>query len=145
MAKQIQGYIKLQVPAGSANPSPPVGPALGQHGVNIMDFCNAFNGETKEMEKGIPIPVTITVFSDRSFEFTRKLPPVSHYLKKFAKIKKGSGEPGKVVGGKISMKDIKEIAAIKIEDMNAHDVDMAANSIKGSAQAMGLEVLEDAA
>ena len=142
MAKKIIGYIKLQIPAGKANPSPPVGPALGQRGLNIMEFCKAFNAATQKMEPGAPIPVVITAYADRTFTFTTRKPPISFFLKKFAKIKKGSQAPGKSVAGKITMESIMEIAKEKLEDTNAHDVEAAAQMVRGSAIAMGLEVVE---
>jgi large subunit ribosomal protein L11 len=142
MAKKIQGYIKLQVPAGTANPSPPIGPALGQRGVNIMEFCKAFNAATQELEKNAPIPTTITVYADRSFTFTTKTPPASFLLKKAAKIKSGSGEPNKTKVGKITHAQLKEIAEVKMRDLNANDIDAAVKIIEGSAHAMGLEVVE---
>ncbi|MEE4201731.1 50S ribosomal protein L11 [Erythrobacter sp.] len=142
MAKKIEGYIKLQVPAGTANPSPPIGPALGQRGVNIMEFCKAFNAATQDMEKNAPIPTTITVYADRSFTFTTKTPPASYLLKKAAKVKKGSGEPNKDKVGKITQSQIKEIAETKMADLNANDIDQAMKIIEGSAQSMGLEVVE---
>ncbi len=140
MAKKIEGYIKLQVPAGTANPSPPIGPALGQRGVNIMEFCKAFNAATQDLEKNAPIPTTITVYADRSFTFTTKTPPASYLLKKAAKVKKGSGEPNKDKVGKISRAQIKEIAETKMKDLNANDIDQAMKIIEGSAASMGLEV-----
>ena len=142
MAKKIEGYIKLQVPAGIANPSPPIGPALGQRGVNIMEFCKAFNAATDSLEKGAPIPTTITVYADRSFSFVTKTPPASFLLKKAAKIKKGSGEPNKDKVGKINRSQLKEIAEVKMADLNANDIDAAIKIIEGSAHAMGLEVVE---
>jgi large subunit ribosomal protein L11 len=142
MAKKIEGYIKLQVPAGSATPSPPIGPALGQRGVNIMEFCKAFNASTQEMEKGMPIPTVITVYADRSFTFITKTPPASYFLKKAAKLSSGSKEPGKVVAGKVTQSQIKEIAEAKMADLNANDIDMAMRIIEGSARSMGLEVVE---
>ncbi len=142
MAKEILGYIKLQIPAGGANPSPPVGPALGQRGLNIMDFCKAFNEKTKDLEKGAPIPVVITAFKDRSFEFVTKLPPVSFYLKKAAKIKKGNSTPGRSMLGKVTMKDIEDIANKKMADLNAVDLEGAVNMIKGSAVSMGMEIIK---
>ncbi|BDI60234.1 50S ribosomal protein L11 [Qipengyuania nanhaisediminis] len=142
MAKKIEGYIKLQVPAGTANPSPPIGPALGQRGVNIMEFCKAFNAATQDMEKNAPIPTTITVYADRSFTFTTKTPPASYLLKKAAKVKKGSGEPNKDKVGKISRSQLKEIAETKMKDLNANDIDQAIKIIEGSAVSMGLEVTE---
>lgn len=140
MAKKIEGYIKLQVPAGSANPSPPIGPALGQRGVNIMEFCKAFNAKTQEMENGSPIPTVITVYQDKSFDFVIKTPPVSYFLKKAAKLKKGSQNPGRDVAGSVTMDQVREIAEAKMADLNANDIDGAAQMIMGSARAMGLEV-----
>lgn len=142
MAKKIEGYIKLQVPAGTANPSPPIGPALGQRGVNIMEFCKAFNAATQELEKNAPIPTTITVYADRSFSFTTKTPPASYYLKKAANVKKGSGEPNKDKVGKIKQSQVKEIAEAKMKDLNANDIDQAMKIIEGSARSMGLDVVE---
>lgn len=142
MAKKIEGYIKLQVPAGTANPSPPIGPALGQRGVNIMEFCKAFNAATQELEKNAPIPTTITVYADRSFSFTTKTPPASYYIKKAAKLKKGSSEPGKETAGSIKASQLKEIAEAKMADLNANDIDQAVKIIAGSARSMGLEVVE---
>ncbi|MXO89313.1 50S ribosomal protein L11 [Pontixanthobacter aquaemixtae] len=142
MAKKIDGYIKLQVPAGTANPSPPIGPALGQRGVNIMEFCKAFNAATQDLEKNAPIPTTITVYADRSFSFTTKTPPASFYLKKAAKVKKGSGEPNKNKVGQIKKSQLKEIAEAKMADLNANDLDQAMKIIEGSARSMGLEVVE---
>ena len=142
MAKKITGYIKLQVPAGTANPSPPIGPALGQRGVNIMEFCKAFNASTQELEKGMPIPTVITVYADRSFSFTTKTPPASFLLKKAAKLKSGSKEPGKVSAGTIRRSQVSAIAEQKMKDLNANDLDAAARIIEGSARAMGLEVRE---
>ena len=141
MAKEILGLIKLQIPAGGANPSPPVGPALGQRGLNIMDFCKAFNDKTKDLEKGAPIPVIITAYKDRSFDFVTKLPPVSYYLKKAAKIKKGNSTPGRSLIGKVSMNDIEKIAKDKMADLNAIDLNGAVNMVKGSAVSMGMEVI----
>ena len=142
MAKKIEGYIKLQVPAGTANPSPPIGPALGQRGVNIMEFCKAFNAATQDLEKNAPIPTTITVYADRSFTFTYKSPPASYMIKKAAKVKKGSSEPGKVSGGSIKKSAVKEIAEAKMKDLNANDIDQAMKIIEGSARSMGLDVEE---
>jgi len=142
MAKKITGYIKLQVPAGIANPSPPIGPALGQRGVNIMEFCKAFNAATQELEKGAPIPTVITVYADRSFSFTTKTPPASFLLKKAANIKSGSKEPGKVSGGTIRRSKLAEIAEAKMKDLNANDIEAATKIIEGSARAMGLTVVE---
>lgn len=140
MAKKIQAYIKLQVAAGSANPSPPVGPALGQHGVNIMEFCKAFNAETQSMEKGMPIPVVITVYSDRSFTFVKKTPPASYLLKQAAGIKSGSGTPNTKKVGKVTRAQLEEIATLKMPDLTAADMDAAVRSIAGSARAAGIEV-----
>ena len=142
MAKKIEGYIKLQVPAGAANPSPPIGPALGQRGVNIMEFCKAFNAATQEMEKGMPIPTIITVYADRSFTFVTKTPPASFLIKKAANLKSGSKEPGKVSAGKIARSKLSEIAEMKMKDLNANDIQAATKIIEGSARAMGLEVTE---
>jgi large subunit ribosomal protein L11 len=142
MAKKIEGYIKLQVPAGAANPSPPIGPALGQRGVNIMEFCKAFNASTSELEKGMPIPTVITVFADRSFSFVTKTPPASYLIKKAAKLDKGSKEPGKSVIGTISKSKLSEIAQTKMKDLNANDIESATRIIEGSARSMGLEVVE---
>jgi large subunit ribosomal protein L11 len=142
MAKKITGYIKLQVPAGAANPSPPIGPALGQRGVNIMEFCKAFNAATQELEKGAPIPTVITVYADRSFSFETKTPPASFLLKKAAGLKSGSKEPGKAVAGRIKRSQLEEIATVKMKDLNANDLAAATKIIEGSARAMGLEVVE---
>ena len=142
MAKEISGFIKLQIKGGQANPAPPVGPALGQRGVNIMEFCKAFNASTETLEKNMPIPVVITVFSDKSFSFVTKTPPVSFYLKKASGKEKGSSEPGRVVGGSIKIEQIKEIAENKMKDLNASSIDGAIEMVKGSARSMGLEVLE---
>ena len=140
MAKKIQAYIKLQVPAGEANPSPPVGPALGQHGVNIMEFCKAFNAQTQKMEKGLPIPVVITVYNDRSFTFISKTPPASVLLKKAVGIPKGSGTPKTVKVGKVTREQLEEVAKAKMPDLNATDMDAAVRIIAGSARSMGLDV-----
>ncbi|MET3612991.1 large subunit ribosomal protein L11 [Rhizobium aquaticum] len=140
MAKKVAGQIKLQVPAGSANPSPPIGPALGQRGVNIMEFCKAFNAATQEMEKGMPIPVVITYYQDKSFTFAMKKPPVSYFLKKEAKIKSGSKTPGKAFAGSISRDQIRTIAEAKMKDLNAADIDGAMAMVEGSARSMGLQV-----
>jgi large subunit ribosomal protein L11 len=142
MAKKITGYLKLQVPAGAANPSPPIGPALGQRGLNIMEFCKNFNAQTQKLEKGAPIPVVITVYADRSFSFTTKTPPASFLLKKAARIKSGSAETGKISAGTIRRSQLREIAEVKMKDLNANDLDAAAKIIEGSARAMGLEVRE---
>ena len=140
MAKKVESYIKLQVPAGQANPSPPVGPALGQHGLNIMDFCKAFNAETQSMEAGMPIPVVITVYSDRSFTFIKKTPPASILLKKAAGVGKGSGTPNTEKVGKVTRAQLEEIATTKMVDLNAADLDAAVRIIAGSARSMGLDV-----
>ena len=142
MAKEVLGIIKLQIPAGGANPSPPVGPALGQRGLNIMDFCKAFNEKTKNLEKGAPIPVLITAYKDRSLEFVTKLPPVSYYLKKAANIKKGNSTPGRTLVGKVTMKDVEKIAQEKMQDLNAVNLEGAVNMVKGSAVSMGMEVVK---
>ncbi len=143
MAKKVQGYIKLQVPAGSANPSPPIGPALGQRGLNIMEFCKAFNARTQDLEVGMPVPVVITAYGDRTFTFVTKTPPASYFLKKAAGVAKGSqttGKGGPV--GQVTTSQIREIAQKKMADLNAHDVEAAATMIAGSARSMGLEVVE---
>ena len=143
MAKKVVGYIKLQVPAGQANPSPPIGPALGQRGLNIMEFCKAFNAATQKMEPGMPVPVVITAFQDKSFTFEMKSPPATYFLKKIAGLKSGSKEPGKAAfGGKVSMAQCREIAEQKLKGMNARDLDAAAREIAGSARSMGLQVTE---
>lgn len=143
MAKKVQGYIKLQIPAGKANPSPPVGPALGQRGLNIMEFCKAFNALTQSMEPGAPTPVVITYYADRTFSIAVKKPPVSFYIKKAAKIARGSDKTGKVEAvGKITMTQVKAIAAEKMEDMNAFDIEAACESVKGTALSMGVAVIE---
>jgi large subunit ribosomal protein L11 len=142
MAKKITGYIKLQVPAGTANPAPPIGPALGQRGVNIMEFCKAFNAATNDLEKNMPIPTIITVYADRSFSFTTKTPPASFLLKKAAKIKSGAKEPGKESAGTIRRSQLAEIAEMKMKDLNANDIEAATKIIEGSARAMGLNVVE---
>ena len=146
MAKKIEGYISLQVPAGAANPSPPIGPALGQRGVNIMEFCKSFNAKTKDMEQGTPIPVKITVYSDRSFTFEMRTPPATFLIKKAAGMKptgkpgSGSKLPGRDVAGKVSMAQLRDIAKLKLKDLNTDDVEAAAKTIAGSARSMGLEV-----
>lgn len=142
MAKKVQAYIKLQVAAGAANPSPPVGPALGQHGVNIMEFCKAFNAKTEGLEKGLPTPVVITVYSDRSFTFVTKTPPAAVLLKKAAKIKSGSGVPNKTKVGKVTKAQIREIAETKAADMNGATIETMMLSIEGTARSMGLDVEE---
>jgi len=142
MAKKITGYLKLQVPAGAANPSPPIGPALGQRGLNIMEFCKAFNAKTQKMEKGMPIPTIITIFADKSFTFETKTPPASYYLKKAANLQKGGAAPGRDVAGSVTVAQCREIAELKMVDLNANDLDQAAKIIMGSARSMGLEVAE---
>ena len=142
MAKKVVGYIKLQVPAGKANPSPPIGPALGQRGLNIMEFCKAFNAQTQQLEPGMPIPVVITAYGDRSFSFITKTPPASYFLKKAANLEKGSQTPGKGLVGKVTMAQVREIAQKKMKDLNAKDLEGAARMIAGSARSMGLEVVE---
>ncbi len=143
MAKKVQGYIKLVVPAGKANPSPPIGPALGQAGVNIMEFCKGFNAQTQGMEPGMPIPCVITVYVDRSFTFVMKTPPASYYIKKAANLEKGSGTTNKEsFVGKITKKQLREIATAKLKDMNASCVDTAMNSLAGTARSMGVQVVE---
>ena len=140
MAKKIAGYLKLQVPAGQANPSPPIGPALGQRGINIMEFCKAFNAATDKMDKGMPIPTIITVYADRSFTFVTKTPPASFYLKKAARIPKGGSEPGRETAGSVTRDQLREIAEAKMPDLNASDVEAAMRIIEGSARSMGLTV-----
>ena len=148
MAKKIDGYIKLQVPAGTANPSPPIGPALGQRGVNIMEFCKAFNAKTQNMEQGLPVPVVIDYYQDKSFTFVVKSPPATVLLKKAAKLKlgkkpaSGANKPGYETVGKVTMAQVREIAEMKMEDLNANDLDAASKIIAGSARAMGIEVTE---
>lgn len=142
MAKKITGYIKLQVPAGAATPSPPLGPALGQRGVNIMEFCKQFNAATGEIEKGTPTPVIITVFADKSFTYVTKTPPASYLIKKAANLKSGSKEPGKISAGSIARSKLSEIAEIKMKDLNANSIEQATKIIEGSARSMGLEVVE---
>jgi large subunit ribosomal protein L11 len=142
MAKKVTGFLKLQVPAGAANPSPPIGPALGQRGLNIMEFCKAFNAQTAKMEKGIPIPVIITTYQDRSFTFEMKTPPVSYFLKKAAKLDSGSKTPGRETFGEVTKKQVREIAEQKMKDLNCDTVDAAMKMIEGSARSMGLTVTE---
>lgn len=142
MAKKIQGFLKLQVPAGAANPSPPIGPALGQRGINIMEFCKAFNAQTQELEKGSPIPVIITYFQDKSFTFEMKAPPVAYYLKKAAKLKKGGSTPGIEPAGKVKRAQVREIAENKMSDLNANSVEAAMKMVEGSARSMGLSVVD---
>ena len=141
MAKEITGYIKLQIKGGQANPAPPVGPALGQRGINIMEFCKAFNEKTKSF-MGKPVPVVITVYKDKKFDFIIKSPPASYFIKEAAKLKGGSSEPGRVIVGSITMKQVEKIAQEKINDLNAHDIKEAAKIISGSARSMGIEVKE---
>ena len=141
MAKKIDGYIKLQVPAGQANPSPPIGPALGQHGVNIMEFCKAFNAETQKVEQGMPIPTVITVYADRSFSFTTKSPPASFLIMKAAGVEKGNGEVGREENiGSVSMQSLREIAEVKKADLNSNDIDAACRILAGTARSMGISV-----
>ncbi len=140
MAKKIQGYLKLQVPAGSASPSPPIGPALGQRGLNIMEFCKAFNAASQEIEKGAPVPVTITIFQDKSFTFKMKTPPASYLLKKAANLQKGGAVPGRENAGSVTRAQVKEIAEAKMIDLNATDIEAAMLMIEGSARSMGLTV-----
>ncbi|HEY9548355.1 MAG TPA: 50S ribosomal protein L11 [Kiloniellaceae bacterium] len=142
MAKKITGYVKLEIPAGQANPSPPVGPALGARGLNIMEFCKSFNAATQNMEQGTPTPVIITAYSDRSFSFETKTPPASWYLRKAAKVDKGSKVPNRDKVGNVTMAQVREIAEAKMKDLNAHDIDAAARIIMGSARSMGIEVTE---
>jgi len=142
MAKKVDGYIRLQVPAGQANPSPPIGPALGQAGLNIMEFCKTFNAETQNLEQGMPIPVVITAYADATFSFITKTPPASFFLKKAAKLPKGSSTPGRETTGRVTMAQVREIAEMKMADLNANDIEAAAQMIKGSARSMGIEVVE---
>lgn len=142
MAKKITGYIKLQVPAGAANPSPPIGPALGQRGLNIMEFCKAFNAATQHLEKGMPIPVVITAYGDRTFTFETKTPPVSYLLRKAAGVAKGTDKAGRETVGKVTLGQVREIAEMKMADLNAHDIDAAMRTVTGSARSMGLKVEE---
>ena len=141
MAKKIAGRLKLQVPAGAATPSPPIGPALGQRGINIMEFCKAFNAASQEMQKGVPIPCTITYYQDKSFSFTMRTPPASYMIKKATKLSSGSNEPGKQKAGEISRADVIKIAEAKMKDLNANDIEAAARMIEGSARSMGIEVV----
>ena len=140
MAKKVQGQLKLQVPAGSATPSPPISPVLGLRGINIMEFCKSFNAQTQEQEKGQPIPVVITYYQDKSFTFAMKTPPVSYFLKKAANLKSGSKEPGRSVAGSVTREQVREIAEKKFKDLNANDIDAAVLMVEGSARSMGLEV-----
>ena len=140
MAKKVTGYVRLQVPAGQANPSPPIGPALGQAGLNIMEFCKTFNAQTQNIEQGTPIPVVITAYKDRTFSFITKTPPASFFLKKAAGLDKGAGDAGKERVGKVTMEQVREIAEKKMVDLNANDIDAASQMIAGSARSMGIEV-----
>ena len=140
MAKKITGYLKLQVPAGSANPAPPIGPALGQRGLNIMEFCKAFNAKTQELDKGAPIPTIITIFADKSFSFELKMPPVSYFIKQELKLKSGSNKPGHETAGTISQAQLKTIAEKKMKDLNADSIEAAMQQVAGSARSMGIEV-----
>src|SRR3954469_6731572 len=140
MAKKVTGFLKLQVPAGSANPAPPSGPALGQRGLNIMEFCKAFNAQSQKLEKGAPIPVVITIYADRSFTFEMRTPPVSHFIKKAAKLESGSKTPGRDVAGSINKSQVKEIAQAKMKDLNCDTIDAAMRMVEGSARSMGIEV-----
>jgi large subunit ribosomal protein L11 len=142
MAKKITGYVKLQVPAGSANPSPPIGPALGQRGLNIMEFCKAFNAQTAKMDKGTPIPVVITAYQDRSFTFELKTPPVSHFIKKAANLTSGSKTPGRERAGSVNKAQVREIAEQKMKDLNCASIEAAMKMIEGSARSMGIQVTE---
>jgi len=142
MAKKITGYLKLQVPAGAANPSPPIGPALGQRGLNIMEFCKAFNAQTQKMEKNIPIPVVITTYQDRSFTFEMKTPPVSYFLKKAANLQSASKHPGRDVAGSVNKKQVREIAEQKMKDLNCDSIEAAMKMVEGSARSMGITVTE---
>jgi large subunit ribosomal protein L11 len=142
MAKKITGYIKLQVPAGQANPSPPIGPALGQQGLNIMEFCKAFNAHTQSNEQGVPTPTVITVYGDKSFSFVTKTPPASYYIMQAAKLPKGATAPGRDVAGTVNMNQLREIAEKKMADLNANDMDAACRMLKGTARSMGIQVME---
>jgi large subunit ribosomal protein L11 len=142
LAKKVAGFLKLQVPAGSATPSPPIGPALGQRGINIMEFCKAFNAQSQDMEKGSPVPVVITYYQDKSFTFQMKTPPVSFFLKKAANLQKGSKTPGRGVAGTVSRAQVRDIATKKMKDLNAVDVDAAMRMVEGSARSMGLQVVD---
>ena len=142
MAKKIDGYIKLQVPAGKANPSPPIGPALGQRGLNIMEFCNAVNAATKHLEPGVPVPTVVTVYTDRSFSFVTKTPPASYYLKKAARLEKGATESGRETVGQVTMAQVREIAEKKMADLNAETIEAACRTIAGTARSMGIQVAD---
>jgi len=139
--KQVKTFIKLQIPAGAANPAPPVGPALGQHGVNIMDFCKQFNEKTRKLEAGVPIPVVITVFEDRTFTFITKMPPMAALIKKAAGLAKGSGVPHKEKVGKLTLKQVEEVAKIKLPDLNTKDIKQAMQMVKGTARSMGVDII----
>ena len=142
MAKKIEGYLKLQVPAGQANPSPPIGPALGQRGLNIMEFCKTFNAATQNLDQGAPIPTIITIYADKSFTFETKTPPASYFLRKAARLEKGSQEPGREIVGTVNQAQLREIAEVKMQDLNANTVEQAMKIIAGSARSMGLQVQE---
>ena len=142
MAKKVTGYLKLQVPAGAANPAPPIGPALGQRGLNIMEFCKAFNAQTQKMEKGMPVPVTITIYADRSFTFEMRTAPMSYFLKKAAKLESGSKTPGRDIAGSVTKAQVKEIAEAKMKDLNCSTIEAAMKMVEGSARSMGLQVKE---
>jgi large subunit ribosomal protein L11 len=142
MAKKVTGFLKLQVPAGAANPSPPIGPALGQRGLNIMEFCKNFNSQTAKLEKGTPIPVVITTYADRSFTFEMKTPPMSYFIKKAAKLESGSKTPGRDVAGKVTKEQVREIAQQKLKDLNCDSIESAMRMVEGSARSMGIEVTE---
>src|SRR5690606_38859223 len=142
MAKKVAGFLKLQVPAGSATPSPPIGPALGQRGINIMEFCKSFNAQSQDLEKGSPIPVVITYYQDKSFTFQMKTPPVSFFLKKAASLQRGSKTPGRGVAGTVSREQVRDIATKKLKDLNAVDIDAAMRMVEGSARSMGLQVVD---
>ena len=142
MAKKIDGYIKLQVPAGKANPSPPIGPALGQRGLNIMEFCTAVNAATKDLEPGVPVPTVVTVYTDRTFSFVTKTPPASYFLKKAARLEKGASETGREMVGQVTKAQVREIAEKKMADLNAADIEAACHTIAGSARSMGIEVVD---
>jgi len=142
MAKKIDGYLKLQVPAGQANPSPPIGPALGQRGLNIMEFCKSFNASTQDLDQGAPIPTIITIFTDKSFTFETKTPPASYLLRKAAKLAKGAQAPGQEISGRVTQKQLREIAEVKMQDLNANSIEQAMKIIAGSARSMGLQVQE---
>ena len=142
MAKKIDGYLKLQVPAGQANPSPPIGPALGQRGLNIMEFCKSFNAATQDLDQGSPIPTIITIFQDKSFTFETKTPPASYLLRKAARLAKGASAPGQEIAGRVTQKQLRDIAEVKMQDLNANSIEQAMKIIAGSARSMGLQVQE---